>query len=197
MANASAHRNFHNREDDELTFPRIDHFRGFVSEWMKKQPPGYRDYDRWCKSWQAMDRGRSAVTSRLHEISNALRHPRGIVNSNVLRPYASADYSRVPVVQIRDSKIPQLSLAKLFPKAHGIRVIVYTREHPPAHIHLELLDSNEVVRLGWPSLDPLHGEPTLSTHQMANLKSYVALHGGDIGEKVQKVFHQSNLARAV
>jgi hypothetical protein len=119
MANARAHRHLSDHEDATLSFPRIEHFRGFAANWMKTQPPGYRDYDRWCKSNQAMSKGRAALTSRLHEISGFLRP--ATVNPEVLRLYENADYSRVPVVRIHDSRIPWLKSGRLFPKAYGLR----------------------------------------------------------------------------
>jgi hypothetical protein len=190
MANARAHRQLHDLENAILTFPRIEHFRGFAARWMKTQPPGYRDYDRWCKSPQAMSKGRAALTSRLHEISGYLRHPPATVNPQVLRLYENADYSRVPVVRIHDSRIPWLKSGRLFPKAHGLQVMVYTREHPPMHIHVEFLGSEKSVRLGWPSLEPLRDEPTLSAREEKDLHDYMTTYRGQIDKKVQKVFQQ-------
>lgn len=195
MANAHAHRHCRDHEDATLSFPRIEHFRGFAASWMKTQPPGYRDYDLWCKSTQAMSKGRAALTSRLHEISGHLRHPPATVSPEVLRLYENADYSRVPVVRIHD--IPWLKSGRLFPKAHGLQVMVYTREHPPAHIHVEFLGSEKIVRLGWPSLVPLHGEPTLSAREEKYLQDYMAIYRGQIDRKVQKVFQQPSLAPTV
>jgi Domain of unknown function (DUF4160) len=102
-----------------------------------------------------------------------------------------------PVVRVDDSRIAWLKSALPFPKAHGMQVMVYTREHPPPHIHVEFLDSNKVVRLGWPSLTPLRGEPNLSKPEEKDLQAYLAAYQEEVDRKVQKVFHQAKLARAV
>lgn len=57
-----------------------------------------------------MSKGRAALTSRLHKISGHLRHPPATANPEVLRLYENADYSRVPVVRIHDSRIPWLEV---------------------------------------------------------------------------------------
>jgi hypothetical protein len=62
--------------------------------------------------------------------------------------------------------------------------MVYTREHPPAHIHVEFLGSEKTVKLGWPSLEPLPGEPTLSGHEEKDLRAYMATHRAQIDMKV-------------
>lgn len=126
MANARAFRNLQGHEDGALTFARIEHFRGFASSWMKMQGKGYCDYDQWCRSANTMNRGRAALTSRMHDVS--LNNSRNRVNAEVLRPYENADYTRVPVVRVHNSRVPWLRTGRLFPKGHGIQVMVHTRE---------------------------------------------------------------------
>ena len=121
---------------------------------MKTQPPGYRDFDKWCKTNAAMQRGLAAITSTIHKISHPLRPELRHVNDDTLQLYKNADFSWVPIVRVHDSSIPWLKSARLFPKAFGMQVLVHTREHPPVHIHVQFLDG-EPVRLGWPSLKPL------------------------------------------
>jgi Domain of unknown function (DUF4160) len=197
MANARAHRHMHDHEDALLTFSRLEFFKGFASSWMKTQPPGYRDFDRWCRTNPAMQKGLAAITSRLHEISCYLRHQRRDVTSEVLRPYENADYSRVPVVRVHDSRIPWLKSAKLFPKESGIQVMVHTREHPPVHIHVEFSDGSKSVRLEWPSLNPLRGELGLSAREKKILQNYLGKYQPDILEKLRRVYGQSNLPCAL
>jgi hypothetical protein len=43
---------------------------------------------------------------------------------------------------------------------HGLQVMVRTREHPPAHIHVDFLSSDKIVRLGWPSASSMT-QPTV------------------------------------
>ena len=134
MANARAHRHLKDHEDVQLTFSRIEHFKGFASSWMKTQPPGYRDFDRWCKTSPAMQRGRGALTSRLHEISCYTRHQRSNVNSNVLRPYESADYSRIPVVRVHDSGIFLAEVSPAISESNWpADFCIYTRASTRAH----------------------------------------------------------------
>ena len=153
---------------------------------MKTQPKGYRDYDQWCRNSKDMHKGRSALTSKIHDNSRygSLRY----VSSEVLRPYDNADYSRIPVVRVHNSRIPWLRSARLFPKSNGVQVMVHTHEHPPPHIHAEFLNSNNVVRIEWPSLSPLRGEPELSAREEKNLRSYLESYQDDILEKLRKVY---------
>lgn len=195
MANASAYRELASREDGTLTFSRIEHFSGFASSWMKTQGTGYRDYDRWCRSASTMHKGRAALVAKIHEASPNFSQT--VMGGEVLRLYENAYYSRVPVIRIHDTRIPWLKSGRLFPKAHGLQVMVYTRDHPPPHIHVEFLDSDRVVRLGWPSLSPLRGEPSLSAQEERDLRTYLGAYGDNIGGKVQKVFQQPSLAHAV
>jgi hypothetical protein len=199
MANARAHRMLEDREDGELESFRIDQFKGFASNWMKtEQPHGYRDFDKWYKSNSTMNKGLAAMTSRLHEISCHLnKHSWRSVSSEVLRLYEGADYSFVPVVRVPDPRISWLKSARLFPKAMGIQVMVYTREHIPIHIHVDFLNREKSVRLEWPSLSPLPGERTLSSHERKKLHSYLSKYQTDIREKLQKVYQQTNLPLAL
>ena len=71
------------------------------------------------------------------------------------------------------------------------------REHGSPHIHVEFLGSAKRVRLGWPSLEPLPGEPTLSVPEHKDVRDYMATHHDQIDRKVQKVFQQPDLAPAV
>ena len=170
-----------------LTFSRIQHFRGFASSWMKTQPKGYRDYDRWCRNLKSMNSGRAALTSEIHENSKytSLRY----VDSEMVRPYENADYSRVPTVRVHDSRIPWLRSTRLFPKANGLQVMVHTHEHPPPHMHVELLNSNEVVRIEWSSsLAPLRGEPKLSARDERNLRSYLQVYQDELLAKLKQVY---------
>lgn len=75
--------------------------------------------------------------------------------------------------------------------------MVHTREHPPVHIHVEFLDNHKSVRLEWPHLTPLRGEPDLSAKEKKNIKTYVQKYHDDILEKLRKVYSQSNLPVAL
>jgi hypothetical protein len=192
MANARAYRQLQAHEDGMLTFSGIERFRGFASGWMKTQPKGYQDYDRWCRNTKTMNKGRAALTTRIHEISpNPYRR---LVDAKVLRPFENADYSWVPVVRVPDSRIPWLNSGRLFPKSHGVQVVVHTHEHPPPHFHAEFLNSNKVVRVAWPSLTPLRG--SLSKREEKYLRSYLAEFHDEIHQKLQNVYG-ADLQRAM
>jgi hypothetical protein len=152
------------------------------------QPAGYRDYDQWCRNATTMHKGRAALTSRIHEISP--NHSRLRVNAEVLRLYENAEYSRVPVVRVHDSRISWLKSARLFPKAHGVQVMVHLRgEHPPPHIHAEFLNSNKVVKIAWQPLGPMRGEPQLSAREEKHLRSYLEEYQDEMLEKLKKAFN--------
>lgn len=138
---------------------------------------GWRErcIDRWCKSARAMSKAHAALTSRLHKISGHLPHPPATANPEVLRLYENA-YFRVPLVRLHESRFPRLKSGRLFPKAHGLQVMVYTQEHPPPHFHVEFFGSERIVRLGWPSQIPLPGEPTLVGREEKDVRDQVAIY---------------------
>ena len=104
-------------------------------------------------------------------------------------------YSLVPVVRVHNSKIPWLKSAKPFPKQLGMQVFVYTRDHLPAHIHVEFLDGKS-VRLEWPGLTPLRGDPALSGREERDVATYVKTYQPEILGKLRKAFGQPNLPAA-
>ncbi len=213
MANARAYLSMSRHEDVEITFPRIELFKGFASNWMKSQPPGYRDYVTWCRGSQGMQRGRSAIIERIHytssnssvatlgsgkptSVSVNVSAARSIIDSSIVRPFEKAEYTRIPIVRVRDSGLPSLEDSHLFPKASGIQVLVYTREHPPVHIHV-LLGEERCVRLAWPSLTPLEGDRGLSAKEMKNVNSYLKAYHDKIWHKLRTTFADPSLPRAV
>ena len=183
MANARAHRFLDEHEDALLTFTRIQQFKGFAAAWMQKQGTGYRHFHMWCRTSSAFQKGRAAMTKRLHEISCYSRRHLLRVSSEILRPYENADYSRVPVVRVPDSRISWLGAARLFPKFLGMQVMVHTRDHPPPHIHIEFLKNSKNVRLKWRSLEPLDGEPELSEREKKAVDAYVRKYEAEIQKK--------------
>jgi hypothetical protein len=208
MANASALQKLKGREDALLTVSQIESFKDFAASWMKKQAPGYRDFDKWYEPrhrmqhphlWgrdtrgRNMRNGRAALTSRLHEISCHTRQKSSLVASDVLRPYANADYTAVPVVRLHDSRFPWLKSGRPFPKSYGLEVIIHTNDHPPPHIHVEFSDGSKPVKVEWPTLSPFDGERCLSKQERKKLRRYVGERRNDIVEKLEKVFERPNM----
>jgi hypothetical protein len=80
------------------------------------------------------------------------------------------------------------SILKPFPKAHGMRLLVHTRDHSPPHVHIQVPPGKDFTRYRWPNLEPLNGEPKLSSDRRRALNAYLADYGGEIDAKVQAVY---------
>jgi hypothetical protein len=187
VANARAYQEFERRIQTNTSQGAIDQFKSFLASWMKCQPPGYRDYDRW-KGRTGLNRGRSALTMHLHE---SLEHwRRGTIkkDGDILDLFRDAEYSKVPITRIPDAQLAALRSARQFPKAYGLQVSVFTNDHPPPHIHVDFLDGNPTVRVEWPSLQPLRHDRRLSRSERSNLGHYLKLHQQNILRKLRIVF---------
>lgn len=185
IANANAYRNLQHHEDGQLDFTRLESFKGFAASWMKKnQPSGYRDFDRWSKSDHYFGKGMRAMTARLIGLSAAHNPTLQNVDPYCLEFYKRSTYSRVPIVRVHDSSVPWLQAAKMFPKANGLQVFVYTKDHKPVHIHVEFPGSGKTTKLSWPDLDPIRGEPHLSGKEKSDLITYMKKYHDDIHAKL-------------
>jgi hypothetical protein len=109
------------------------------------------------------------------------------VHPKSLRLFEGVEYSGVPVMRVNDAQIPALRFARYFPAEAGIRISVHTREHPPAHIHVEFIGQDE-VKLQWPDLSPLKNERKLSNKELAKVESYLSRYSSEVEAKVRSVF---------
>jgi Domain of unknown function (DUF4160) len=195
IANARGYREF-SRRGAIASKNQIDDFKAFLASWMKTQPAGYRDYDRW-NGQAGLTKGKSAISSHLHE---SLRHWRGgsiESDADILDLYREAEYSQVPIIRIPDARLLGLRSARPFPKAHGLQVSVFSNDHPPPHIHVDFLDGDPSVRIGWPSLQPLKHDRGLSRTERRNLIEYLSLHQPKILERLRLVFSDTSLRAAI
>src|SRR5262245_4986883 len=173
LANASAYRGLH-RQPAEI----LDR----VSAWMKHQGPGYREFDKWVDSGKFRAGCRRAGQHMLKIVSGfrpARSEPAEFLFDSIGR-------LKPPVRVVLDVSLA--SILKPFPKAHGMRVLVHTRDHPPPHIHIQVPPGKDFARYRWPNLEPLNGEPKLSADQRRGLDAYLADYGGEIDAKVQAVY---------
>ena len=185
LANARALERSDNyvRYDPKLTDAMAKDFRDFSQRWMKTQPSGYSDFDKYLGNYRR-NNGLRSITSKLLELSSQVKRYQS-VNSGSLHLYFQAEYSRVPVIRIHDH--PGIRWGRLFPKAHGIQVKVYSREHPPAHIHVFFSESDS-VRVDWPALQPLPRERRLTGSDQKNLDNYLRVYYNEIDKRVGMVF---------
>jgi hypothetical protein len=194
-ANARAYREF-GRHIGGASGTQINNFKTFLAKWMKTQPPGYRDYDRWDNR-DGLKKGQSAITAHLHQ---SLAHWRGekiASDGTILDLYREAQYSQVPITRIPDARLLGLRSARRFPRAYGMQVSVFSNDHPPPHIHVEFLDSKVPVRVEWPSLQSLKQDRPLSRTERRDLNNYLALHQPNILKRVRMVFSNPALPPAV
>lgn len=98
--------------------------RNRVSEWMKAQGPGYRDFDRWVDSGKFRAGCRRAGQHMLEIMPRSrpsLPEPAEFL-------FDSMGRLKPPIRVVLDVSL--VSVLKPFPKAHGMRVLVHTRDHP-------------------------------------------------------------------
>ena len=197
MANANAYVNLPKHEDYQLSATRLDDFKQFSFWWMQNcQPSGYRDFWLWARSKHYFGKGMRAVTSRLIDLASV--HSPSIFNVD---PYClelckRSKYSRVPIRRVHDSTIPWLRTAKMFPKANGMRVFVYTKDHKPVHIHVEFPGNGKSTKLNWPNLDPIRGEPKLSGKEKTDLIEYMKKYQDEIHAKLRLAYSDAEIPRA-
>jgi hypothetical protein len=195
VANARAYQQFERKIQPIASQDAIDEFKLFLTNWMKCQPPGYRDYDRW-KGRTGLKRGRSAMATRLHGSVEHWR--RGAIKNDgdILDLFRDAEYSKIPVTRIPDARLA-LRSARQFPKAYGLQVSVFSNDHPPPHIHVDFLDGNPTVRVEWPSLQPLRRDRPLSRSERSKLGHYLKMHQQNILHKLRIVFGSPTLLPAI
>jgi hypothetical protein len=173
LANASAFRGLR-REPTPL--------QERVAKWMKRQGPGYRDFERWVRYGTFAEGCRRASQHMLKSLSAARAsrpEPAEFLFDSVRR-------FKPPVYMVLDVSLA--STLKPFPKAHGMRVLVHTRDHPPPHIHIEIPPGRAFTRYEWPVLQPLKGDASLSSVERRSLDAYIEEYGPEIDRKVRTVY---------
>lgn len=209
VANARAYLEFDRTFEPAAFQNSILPFKQFLQEWMKSQPPGYRDYDRWIgyqdydrwtgyqdyDQWRfgqrkrrpGLKKGRTAIATHLHESLEKWR--RGAIKSDadILDLFREAEYSKIPIIRVPDVRLAALSSVRQFPKAYGLKVSVYSNDHPPPHIHIDFLDDEGTVRVAWPTLQPLRGDRSLSGSERSKLSDYLKRYGEKILNKLRIV----------
>lgn len=173
LANASAYRGLRLE-------PAV--IRERVSAWMKKQGPGYRDFDKWVDSAK-FSAGCRRAGQHIIKRSPGLRPSRPEPAEFL---FESIGRFKPPTHIVLDVSLA--SILKPFPKAHGMRVLVHTRDHPPPHIHVEMPPGKAYTRCLWPQLEPLKEDPGLSSDGRKALDAYLADYGPQIDAKVRAVY---------
>jgi hypothetical protein len=168
VANARAYQRFEHKIQTIASQSAIDQFKSFLANWMKCQPSGYRDYDRWIGR-AGLKKGRSAIAMHLHESVQHWR--RGAIKNDgdIFDLFRDAEYSKIPITRVPDARLTALRSARQLPKAYGLQVSVFSNDHPPPHIHVDFLDGKTTIRVEWPSLQPLRHDRPLSHSERSNL----------------------------
>jgi hypothetical protein len=197
MANANTHRKV------AKAYPA---YIAALESWMRKQGPGYRDFDRFIG--RRFSKGRLVCSQHIVRfVPPPLMPLPSRLPSDFLIERAMP--KSVPMYVVVDAAIAGYVL-RPFPKGNRIRVWVHTRgEHPPPHIHVEIpLGSSERRRCIWPSLErgspdwcwPLptyKGDRALKAQEYAKLREYLSKHGGSILAKLKSVYPDWQLAAPV
>jgi len=74
---------------------------------------------------------------------------------------------------------------------------VFSKDHPPPHIHVDFLDGKAPVRVGWPSLEPLKHDRGLTSRQRRDLNNYMELYELKILKRIRMVFSHTSLKPAI
>lgn len=69
----------------------------------------------------------------------------------------------------------------------GIKINVYTNDHPPPHVHIFTLKDKERGRFLYPTFDPYNGSP-LTNDEKKKLERYWKRYGAKIKEKLKQVY---------
>jgi hypothetical protein len=151
-----------------------------IETWMRSQGPGYRDFGRWVTRG-CFSEGRQLISGVMIRLVSGTGPP-----GPTEFLYESLSRTRAPIYMVCDTA--GVGALKPFPKYLGIRILVHTNDHPPPHVHVQISDGRAVTRLQWPSLQPVKGDPTLSTVERSTVDSYLQRYGAEIGERVQRVY---------
>jgi hypothetical protein len=193
MANASAHGEL-TAEATMLGTPSLSPFVAFLEKWMLTQPAGYRDYGIWSRSRYHYAKGMRGLTARMLELGSPGHPMLQHADPYTLDLYKRSDYSLLPVRRVRDSGLAALAFFKPFPRTHGLQAFVYTRDHPPPHVHVEFVARGRVVKLQWPDLKPLDPDSQLSGSDRRAVCNYLTANHDDIFLKLQKTYPGTSLS---
>jgi hypothetical protein len=154
-----------------------------LREWMRQQPAGYRDFEKWHGP-RRFDSGRSESAQHI------MGH---LPTGGLARPPLSGEFlldgvkrSRIPTYTVVE-KGSRIGVAKPFPKSAGMRVLVHTRDHPPPHFHLQAPPDRDRGRFRWPDLEPV-GAPRLTGSERKRLDRYLGKFGEEIGRRIAEVY---------
>lgn len=164
-----------------------------LAQWMDRQGPGYRDFQRWV-SRDKYTRGRSlAVTYMTEGLPNPKPRASGYPYSFLFN--GALDYPSMPVRHVVDAAAADGSVVRAFPREHGLQLLVYSRDHDPPHFHIKLLGNDRETRYLWPELKPYEGDPPLTGGDAKSFRKYWDRHQHDIESRLLSVFPQSQACR--
>jgi hypothetical protein len=155
--------------------------QGRVRAWMERQGAGYREFDRWLTP----PKFAAGLRRSSNQILNHLPRPAGASEPAEFL-FDAVNRFGVPTFLVRDLTAG-IDL-KPFPAAHGIRVLVHTRDHPPPHVHVQRPPGVDFSRYEWPALAPLKGDPPLTSAARKALNEYLSEYGDEIDAKVRAVY---------
>ena len=192
MANASAYRKLAEDANSSGSAMLLG-FVAFLKDWMLTQPAGYRDYERWSRSNYYYAKGMRGLTARMLVLGPSGHPMLQHADPYTLDLYKRSDFSMLPVRRVRDSGLSAMAYFKPFPRANGLQAFVYTRDHPPPHVHIEFVATGRVVKLRWRDLEPLDRESRLSGSERRAVCSYLKSNRDDIHSKLLRTYPGSEL----
>lgn len=157
-----------------------------AENWMSRQGEGYRDYARWLKSRKfsaGLDQAARFMTEVLPDPK-----PRADTSLHTFLYRGAGGYRSMPLVRVNDLGAIGVTVLRPFPKAYGLQVLVHSNDHPPPHIHVQILSGGGDVRYSWPDLVPLKGERPITNRDQRGLRRYIEVHGTEIGDRVKAVY---------
>ena len=158
-----------------------------VFAWMKTQGNGYRDFDNYLRQREFQE-GKRRVTAYMTPDYGDVKW--------IFRPspaeflFSDSISSDIPTYIVFDIDLPWLYFIKQLPAYNGIKVEVHTREHPPAHIHIDMPIGKFKTKYEWPKLQPVKGFSLLSRMERRRLDQYIEKYRYKIDKEVKKKFER-------
>lgn len=168
----------------------VKFFIGCLARWMKSQPEGYRDYDKWLASQGGVLSGLDNYSKQLQQNFIRSRRRGTMPPSNVIDIFLLSNFSKVPVYRIHD--IPGVLRTRPFPRKSGVQVITHSNDHEPPHIHVFFDGESFQEKVLWDSLTQYGSGKPLSKYKKESLEQYLGTFGEEINSRLKKIYKKPN-----
>jgi len=160
-----------------------------VEKWMRRQGPGYRNFDKWIPR-HSVSRGQN-IAARFMTVGLPRPRPKAAGAPHQFLYRGAHAYRSMSITRIVDREATDASVVRPFCREFGMQVFVYSNDHEPAHFHIKLLSNNDETRYLWPSLKPYEGNARLTGAKAKSFNKYWRRHKDDIVSKLRTVYRNA------